>query len=121
MSPFDRLTEVGAGQIIYELRKKIQNITSELINLDNSSSEIPELINSANLLRTNENLLEAKIKQSELVSAYKQYTTELEQMLETVFDIQKDLKEILKTQSSLLLGQKKVKTRSKTKKKSFKK
>ncbi len=107
---------MGTGGIIYELRKQIQKITTELKNLD-SSSDIPELIKSANLLRSNEHLVEVNLKMSELISTYKDYSKELEQMLATVFDIQQDLKEILKTQTSLISEQK----RSKTKKKSSKK
>jgi len=97
---------VGAGEIIYELRKKIQKLTFELKNLDNSSSDIPELIESANILRSNEHLVEVNLKRSELISTYKNYSKELEQMLATVFDIQHDLKEILKTQTSLISEQK---------------
>ena len=107
---------MGTGGIIYELRKQIQKITTELKNLD-SSSDIPELIKSANLLRSNEHLVEVNLKMSELISTYKDYSKELEQMLASVFDIQQDLKEILKTQTSLISEQK----RSKTKKKSSKK
>ena len=107
------MAEVGAGQVIYELRKKIQNITSELKNFDTNSKEIPELIKSANLLRSNEHLLWVNLKQSELISVYEQYSKELEQMLKTVFEIQKDLKEILKTQTSLISKQKKVKSKTK--------
>ncbi len=112
---------MGTGGIIYELRKQIQKITFELKNLDNSSSDIPELIESANILRSNEHLVEVNLKRSELISTYKDYSKELEQMLATVFDIQQDLKEILKTQTSLISEQKKSKKRSKTKKKSSKK
>jgi len=107
---------VGTGGIIYELRKQIQKITTELKNLD-SSSDIPELIKSANLLRSNEHLVEVNLKMSELISTYKDYSKELEQMLATVFDIQQDLKEILKTQTSLILEQKKSKTKKKSSKK----
>jgi len=110
---FDRLTETGAGQVIYDLRKKIQNITFELKNINNQSREFPELIKSANLLRANEHLLEVNSKQTELLLTYKKYSSELEQMLSTVFEIQKDLKEILKTQSSLILNQQKNKTKNK--------
>lgn len=113
---FVRLTEVGTGGIIYELRKQIQKITTELKNLD-SSSDIPELIKSANLLRSNEHLVEVNLKMSELISTYKDYSKELEQMLATVFDIQQDLKEILKTQTSLISEQKKSKTKKKSPKK----
>jgi chromosome segregation ATPase len=101
------LSEVGAGQVIYELRKEIQKLTFELKKLDNSSSDMPELIESANLLRSNKHLAEVNSKRSELISNYKQYSKELEKMLATVFDIQKDLKEILKTQSSIISKQKK--------------
>lgn len=114
------MTEFGAGQVIYELRKTIQKLTFELKILEKSSSEIPELINSANLLRSNEYLLEVNKKRFDLVSAYEQYSKELEKMLETVFDIQKDLKEILKEQTSLITEQK-VKKENKKKKKLSKK
>jgi hypothetical protein len=110
------LSEVGAGQTIYELRKEIQKITSELKSLGNSS-EIPELIQSTNLLRSNEHLSEVNSKRSELISTYEQYSKELEKMLATVFDIQQDLKEILKIQSSIISKQKKSKARKKSSKK----
>jgi hypothetical protein len=111
---------VGTGQVIYELRKQIQKMTSELKSLDNSS-DIPELIKSTNLLRSNEHLVEVNSKRSELISSYKQYSKELEKMLATVFDIQRDLKEILKSQSSLISEPKKSQKRSKPRKKSSKK
>lgn len=110
------MSEVGAGQTIYELRKEIQKITSELKSLGNSS-EIPELIQSTNLLRSNEHLSEVNSKRSELISTYEQYSKELEKMLATVFDIQQDLKEILKIQSSIISKQKKSKARKKSSKK----
>ena len=112
---------MGAGEIIYELRKKIQTITVELNDLENGSENIPELIKSTNLLRSNDHLLEVNQKKSVLTSAYRQYSKELENMLATVFEIQKDLKEILKTQSSLISEQKTPKKILKTKKKSTKK
>ena len=115
------MTEVGAGEIIYELRKKIQTITGELNDLESDSNDIPELIKSTNLLRSNDHLIEVNQKKSELTSAYQQYSKELENMLAAVFDIQKDLKEILKTQTSLISEQKPPKKISKTKKKSTKK
>ncbi len=110
------MSEVGAGQTIYELRKEIQKITSELKSLGNSP-DIPELIQSTNLLRSNEHLSEVNSKRSELISTYEQYSKELEKMLATVFDIQQDLKEILKTQSSIISKQKKSIARKKSSKK----
>jgi hypothetical protein len=96
------LTELGAGEVIYELRKRIQKIRSDLKNLEIDSQNIPELISSTNLLRSNDHLIEINNKKSELITTYQQYSNQLEQMLATVFDIQKDLKEILKIQSSLI-------------------
>ncbi len=110
------MSEVGTGQTIYELRKEIQKITSELKSLGNSP-DIPELIKSTNLLRSNEHLSEVNSKRSELISTYEQYSNELEKMLATVFDIQQDLKEILKTQSSIISKQKKSIARKKSSKK----
>jgi len=106
---------VGAGEIIYELRKKIQTITGELNYLESDSDDIPELIKSTNLLRSNDHLLELNQKKSELTSTYQQYSKELENMLATVFEIQKDLKEILKIQTSLISEQKPPKKISKKK------
>ena len=111
---------MGAGPLIYELRKKIQQIYSQLSELNKIPSNMPELIESANLLRTNDHLLEINSKNAELVSTYKQYTEELEKMLDTVFAIQKDLKEILITQTSLISEQK-PKKKLKPKKKPSKK
>lgn len=113
------MTEVGAGEVIYELRKQIQKITRELSDLESNSKDIPELIKSTNLLRSNDHLLEVNHKKTELTSAYGKYSKELEQMLATVFEIQKDLKEILKTQSSLI-PENKPKKIAKTRKKSKK-
>jgi hypothetical protein len=96
------LNKVGVGDEIYELRKHIQKITLELKKLDENSLDIPELIKSTNLLRSNDHLVEVNLKSSELISTYEKYSSKLENILASVFDIQKDLKEILKTQSSLI-------------------
>jgi len=109
------LTKIGIGEVIYDLRKKIQDIQADLNQLGEPVSEIPELITSANLLRSNEYLSKANEKKTELLTAYAQYSNALEKLLSTVFDIQNDLKEILKQQSSMISRRKK---RSKKKTKS---
>ena len=109
------MTKIVAGGMIYDLRKKIQQIQVDLNQLGEPVSEMPELITSANLLRSNEYLSKANEKKTELLSAYAQYSNALEKLLSTVFDIQNDLKEILKQQSSMISRAKK---RSKTKTKS---
>jgi len=115
------LTKIGTGVLIYDLRKKIQQIRADLNQLGDPVSEMPELITSANLLRSNEYLSKADEKKTELLSAYEQYFVALEELLSSVFDIQNDLKEILKDQSSIISSQRKkqskVKTKSRTNKK----
>ena len=113
------MAKIGAGEIIYDLRKKIQQAQFELEQLGKPVSDLPELIESANLLRSNEYLSKANEKKSELLSVYSQYSEALEELLSTVFDIQNDLKEIVKEQSSMISTKRKkiTKTKSKTRKK----
>ena len=96
---------IGAGPAIYEIRKKIKKLESELDSI--ASFEVaPELIESANLLRSNEYLEKKLKKQDDLLRAYRAHSEGLEEMLQAVFDIQSDLKDILKEQSSLLSKEK---------------
>lgn len=80
-------------------------------------TDLPEMIESSNLLRSNEYLSKANDKKSELLVAYQQYSTALEELLSSVFDIQKDLKDILKEQSSLISDSPKRTSKPKTKSK----
>ena len=113
------MSKLGVGEIIYEFSKKIQDIKSELDELGGPTSDMPELITSANLLRSNEYLTKISKKQSELLSAYGQYSKVLEDMITVVFDIQNDLKNILREQSNLISNKKSRKPSiSKNKKKS---
>jgi hypothetical protein len=113
------LSKLGVGEIIYEFSKKIQDIQSELDELGDPTLDMPELITSTNLLRSNEYLAKVSKKQSELLSAYSQYSKVLEDMIVVVFDIQNDLKNILREQSNLIPNRKSRKLSiSKNKKKS---
>ncbi len=109
------MTKIGVGWAIYDLRKKIQQIQEDLNQLGDPVSEMPELITSANLLRSNEYLSKADEKKTELLSVYEQYSVALEELLTSVFDIQNDLKEILKQQSSMISSQRKKLSKAKTK------
>ncbi len=108
------MTKIGAEGLIYDLRKKIQQVQADLNQLGDPVSEIPELITSANLLRSNEYLSKANEKKTELLSAYEQYFVALEELISSVFDIQNDLKEILKEQSSIISSQRKKQSKAKT-------
>jgi len=109
------LPKIESDDLLYDLRKKIQQVQADLIQLGDPVSEMPELISSANLLRANEYLSKTNEKKTELLSVYAQYSNTLEKLLASVFDIQNDLKEILKHQSSMIS---KTKKRSRTKNKS---
>jgi len=103
------LTNIGTGEMISDLRRKIQDIQSDLNQLGASPSNVSEMIDCTNLLRSNEHLLKVNDKKTKLLSAYEQYSQSLESLLSLVFDIQMDLKEILKEQSSLISNQPKTK------------
>ena len=112
------LAKIDPEKLINNLRKNVQSIQSDLDQLGGPVSDIPELVASANLLRSNEYLSKANDKKTELLSAYAQYSEALEELLLTTFDIQNDLKEILRDQSSLISKKKsKVKNKSKKSKK----
>ena len=117
------MSDLGTGEMIYSIRKKIQDLQSELATLDQSVHDVPELISSANLLRSNEHLSKINEKKTELISYYVQYSEYLENMLSTVFEIQNDLKNILKEQSAIIndyessKSTKKSSTKKSTKKK----
>lgn len=122
------MSKLGVGEIIYEFSKKIQDIKLELDELGGPTLDMPELITSTNLLRSNEYLAKVSKKQSELLSAYGQYSKVLEDMITVVFDIQNDLKNILREQSNLISNSTskkssilKTKKKPTTKRKSLKK
>jgi hypothetical protein len=105
------------GTSLYELRKKIDNMRLELDMLD-TVYDIPELITSTNLLRSNEHLVKIATKQSELLTAYAQYSEALQDMIAEIFGIQNDLKNILKEQSKLIMDTKSSEVRHDIKRKS---
>ena len=116
------MSTLGLGEMIDDLRRKIHEIKSELDELGGPVKDIPELITSANLLRSNEYLTKVSKKQSELLFAYEQYSTALESMTSAIFDIQIDLKNLLKEQSKLISDEKspKIQTMSKKRKSEIK-
>ena len=94
---------------------------NDLDNLEEPVIEIPELIQSTNALRQNEYLLKTNEKKTELLDLYVQYSQSLEKLLLSVFEIQNDLKEILKEQTSIISSQQYSKPKSKKISKSPKK
>ena len=75
------MSEIKISTNMYDLRTNIRQIQSELNDLDENISEIPEMIESSNLLRLNEFLLKSNEKRNNLISQYVQYSTYLEQLI----------------------------------------
>ena len=75
------MTEIKISNNIPNLRKEIEQIQSELTSMGNVVSNIPELITSSNLLRTNESLVKSDQKKTDLISLYAQYSSSMEAML----------------------------------------
>ena len=112
------MANIDAGEIIYDLRKKIDDIQLLLTQIGNPVvADIPEMIESANLRRSNQYLLKSNETKSELIDVYGQYSAALEDLLLAVFDIQKDLGEILKEQSLLISNSTKKPRKTKSGKK----
>ena len=110
------MTENLISDNIYDLRKNIEHLKYELSELGDPVTDIPEMISSSNLLRSNEYLLKSDQKKTNLISAYAQYSTSMEILLSSLFEIQTDLKDILHEQSSLIGSKSKPKIKSKPKK-----
>ena len=109
------LTEIQVSNNMYYLKKQIDQIESELNSFVDSPVSLPELVNSANLLRMNDFLVKSDNKKTDLISAYSKYSKTMEVLLLSVFEIQTELKDILKEQSSLISSSSKPKPKSKTK------
>ena len=92
---------LGLGNVLGELKNQIQKIKLELKEIDESFTSIPEMIESTNVLRENESLRLANNKKTELIAAYEQYTKKIENLISSAFEIQNDLKEIIKEQAKL--------------------
>ena len=109
------MTEIKISNNIPNLRNEIEQIQSELTAIGDVVSNIPELITSSNLLRSNEFLVKSDQKKTDLISLYAQYSSSLEVMLSSVFEIQRELTGILQEQSSMLMSSSKPKPKPKPK------
>lgn len=107
-------------QIISQLHKSIEDIELELVELGEPVLDMPELITSANLLRSNQYLAQLSQKQSRLLFAYSTYSNALDDTISVLFDVNEDLKNLLRKHSNLISSEKSRQklTASKNKKKS---
>jgi len=80
---------------INDLKNKINQVKNDLAKLEESNKQIPELINSTNLLRFNEFLTKTNTKKTELLSSYELYFIEIENILVEIKKIRIELKNSL--------------------------
>ena len=106
------MTKIGIGNVMNQMKQQIKQIKAELEELGEPET-LPEMIQTTNLIRSNEHLSKTNQKKTELLIAYDEYSKQLENLLSSVFEIQNELKEILKEQSDLISSPKKSKKRSK--------
>ena len=104
----------GIEKSLDAIKLKINQIKRELLQLEESNKPMPELINSTNLLRSNEILSKTNEKKTELLSAYESYFHELEITLKKIQNGLRTLKTTKKTRK------KRIKIKKKTKRKSVK-
>ena len=78
------LGKLETGKSLDALKLKINQIKRDLSQLEESNHPMPELINSTNLLRTNEILSKTSEKKTELLNAYESYFKDLENVLKKI-------------------------------------
>ena len=114
---------------IDDLKQQVVKEKNDLENLDKSNAPLPELIDSANLLRSNEYLIQVDEKKDLLLYAYEKYLSALELISSYLPDIQSELKNMKKTRTKIRKSSKntkkkkskKVNTKSRKRTKSSKK
>lgn len=109
------LGSLETGKSLDGLKLKINQIKRDLSQLEESNKPMPELINSTNLLRSNEILTKTNEKKTELLNAYESYFKDLESVLKK---IQTGLS-ILKTTPKKKTRKKRTRKKKKTKRKTM--
>jgi hypothetical protein len=111
----------GLGNNLNELKARIQQIQNEISQLGSPEPVMPEMINTTNALRLNEYLRKSDEKKTALNAAYGDYTRQLEQVVSSLLSIQVDLKDIIKTEASIIDSQESAQSGKKTRTKKSKK
>lgn len=106
----------GPGNNLNELKIRIQKLHQELNLLGEPNLPLEQMISATNILRQNEYLIKSNEKRTDLIAAYVEYTKQLDQIVNSLFSIQSDLKDLIKTQASLIQSEKPKKITKKRKK-----
>lgn len=107
---------IGLGNNLNELKIRIQKLHQELNALGEPNLPLEQMIGATNVLRQNEYLVKSDEKKTDLIAAYAEYTKQLEQIVNSLFSIQSDLKDLIKTEASLIESEKPKKVTKKGKK-----
>ena len=108
------LGSLETGKSLDGLNLKINQIKRDLSQLEESNKPMPELINSTNLLRSNEILTKTNEKKTELLNAYESYFKDLESVLKKIQNGLSNLKTTPKKKTRKKRTRKKKKTKRKT-------
>lgn len=111
---------LGLGNNLNELKMRVQKAKEDLAQIGAYGESLPEMINMTNVLRANEFLTKTDAKKSELILAYSEYAEKLEQIVSSLLSIQTDLRDIIKTEASLIESDSGAKKPRKSTKKSKK-
>ena len=116
------------------LQNKIIQIKIELSEINKGEKPLPEFIDTTNMLRSNEYLQKSNDTKSNLLTAYDEYTNELENLISSVSKIKgniaslksrikprKKSKKKVKKKRTIKRKSKKRKTKSKTRRKKLRK
>ncbi len=118
------LSNMSTSNKVKELQNKIIQIKIELSEINKGETPLPEFIDTTNMLRSNEYLQKANDKKSKLLTAYEDYTNELENLISSVSKIRGNiaiLKSRIKTRKKPIKKVKKRTVKRKTKPKSRRK
>jgi hypothetical protein len=106
----------GLGGNLSEIKQRIQKAQGDLAGIGAPEQPLPEVINMTNLLRANEYLTKTDEKKTALISAFEEYTKQLEQVVTALLSIQTDLRDIVKTEASIIGSKQKTARKTKTRK-----
>jgi len=108
------LGSLGTEKSLDGSKLKINQIKRDLSQLEESNKPMPELINSTNLLRSNEILTKTNEKKTELLNAYESYFKDLESVLKKIQTGISNLKTTPTKKTRKKRTRKKKKTKRKT-------
>ena len=101
---------------IIDLQNKIIQIKTELSELNKGEEPLPEFIDTANMIRTNEYLQKSNEAKTKLLSAYEDYTKQLEFLISSISKIKGEITSL----NTRIKSRKKPKRKTKSKKRKSK-